>query len=797
MSASAPRKIWDIHGGVHPPENKQQSLQTPIQRAPIPDELTLPFSQHIGAPSETVVRVGDKVLKGQMIARPEGMVSVPLHAPTSGEVIAIEDRPIPHPSGMSAPCIVIKPDGRDEWIAHQGASDYTRLSKAQLVEIIRNAGIAGMGGAGFPSAVKLNVRDNQPIDTLIINGTECEPYITADDMLMRERADEVIAGVKILQQIIAPRKEVLIGIEDNKPEAIAALQQSATGSDIEIVVFPTKYPSGGEKQLIQILTGKEVPSGSLPAEIGIVCQNIGSTTAIYRAVVHGEPLISRITTVTGDSLKQPQNYEVLLGTPIATLLEASGFQPDKANRLIMGGPMMGFSLPSTQVPIIKTTNCILAPTEKEAPTPPPAQACIRCGMCAEACPVSLLPQQMFWFSQAKDHESLEKHHLFDCIECGACSYVCPSHIPLVQYYRASKAEIRRAEAEHKKAEYAKARFEARQERLAKVEAEKEAKRRERQQKAAQTPKVAAAEAEPAGKPATVKTADPVQAAIERAKAKTAGEPNHTAASDDPVQAAIERAKAKRTGNVADENPRAKLEKDIASLKKRLATTESKLQETEDASKSDVLKSSLQKLQNKLQQAESELAALQDSSEPASLPATASDDPVQAAIERAKAKRAGKTGDNQNPKDKLQNDIASLKKRLATTESKLLETEDTSKANALKGSLEKMQDKLQQAERELAALQENNEPAEQQPPFDDPVQAAIERAKAKRAGKSDEAQDPKTKLDDDIAKLEKRMANAQQKLQDEDNADKADALKGSLEKLQTTLQDKRHQRQQLD
>ncbi|MEZ5504159.1 MAG: electron transport complex subunit RsxC, partial [Halioglobus sp.] len=434
------RKTFGFHGGIHPPENKHQSVRTPIAYAGIPPELTLPLSQHIGAPARPVVAVGDRVLKGQMVAAAAGFVSVPVHAPTSGTVSAIEDRLIAHPSGYRAPCIVIATDGRDEWIAHHGTPDYTALDKADLINLIRDAGIAGMGGAGFPSAVKLSVQPGTHIETLILNGTECEPYITADDILMRERADQIVAGAKILRHIIAP-DETLVGVEDNKPEGLAALRAAAEGTGIEIVEFPTKYPSGGEKQLIEILTGKQVPSGGLPSQVGVVCQNIGTTVAIYDAVVHGRPLISRITTVTGDSVREPQNFEVLIGTPMRYLLAKAGYQPDHNKRLIMGGPMMGFTVPDPDVPIVKTTNCLLAPTESELPTPPPPQACIRCGMCAEACPVSLLPQQMFWFAQGKEFEKLEKHNLFDCIECGACSYACPSNIPLVQYYRAAKAEI--------------------------------------------------------------------------------------------------------------------------------------------------------------------------------------------------------------------------------------------------------------------------------------------------------------------------------------------------------------------
>jgi len=500
------RKTFAFHGGIHPPENKHQSMRTPIADAGIPPQLTIPLSQHIGAPASAVVSVGDYVLKGQVIAEARGFVSVPKHAPSSGTVLAIEDRLIAHPSGHLAPCIVIATDGKDEWIEHSGTPHYQALDKADLLDLIRHAGIAGMGGAGFPSSVKLSVKPGTHIETLIINGTECEPYITADDAMMRERADQIIEGTKILRHIIAP-DETLIGVEDNKPEGLGALRAAAEGTGIEIVEFPTKYPSGGEKQLIEILTGKQVPSGGLPAQVGVVCQNIGSTVAIYHAVVLGEPLISRVTTVTGESVREQQNFQVLIGTPMRYLLEKAGYQSDRNERLIMGGPMMGFTVPDSDVPIVKTTNCLLAPTEAELPTPPPPQACIRCGLCAQACPASLLPQQMFWFAQGKEFEKLEQHNLFDCIECGACSYVCPSNIPLVQYYRASKAEILQLRHDHEKSEHSRIRFESRQGRLDQAATEKEAKRAAR--------KLAAEErAQKAG--ADGGSEDPIQAAIERA-----------------------------------------------------------------------------------------------------------------------------------------------------------------------------------------------------------------------------------------------------------------------------------------
>ncbi len=477
------RQIWTIPGGVHPPENKLQSNQTPIQPGPIPTQIVLPLQQHIGAPSTPVVKVGDTVLKGQLVAEPNGLVSAPVHASTSGTVTAIEPRAVQHPSAIDGLCIVIEPDGRDQWIDHQGAEDYTRLEKSQVLDMIRNAGITGMGGAGFPSAVKLATRPDTVIEQLILNAVECEPYITADDMLMRERAAEIVAGLKIIQWLVSPQ-ETLIGIEDNKPEAIKAMQAATADSDIEVVVIPTKYPSGGEKQLIQILTGKEVPSGGLPAQVGVICHNTGTAYAINRAVIHGEPLISRITTLTGDTVAQKGNYEVLLGTPVEEMLHFVATNIKKMQRLIMGGPMMGFAIHDLAVPIVKATNCLLAPARNELADPRTEQACIRCGSCEQVCPASLLPQQLYWFAKTQDFDKAQSHNLMDCIECGACAFVCPSNIPLVQYYRYAKGQVRNNEEQARKAEHARMRFESHQARLEKERLEKEAKRKARAEAAA-------------------------------------------------------------------------------------------------------------------------------------------------------------------------------------------------------------------------------------------------------------------------------------------------------------------------
>ncbi len=548
------RKTWELPGGIHPSANKRQSTAAPILFAGIPAELILPLSQYGGSLATPCVVVGQQVLKGQIIAVADEPMSVPIHASTSGDVIAIEPRPIAHASGLPVPCIVIRCNGRDQWIDHRGVDDYTTLPRDQLLAYLRDAGIAGLGGAGFPTAVKL--RHPKPIETLILNGAECEPYITADDMLMRERADAVIAGAKILRHLVQPTVDTLIGIEDNKPEAIAALRQAAAGTGIEVVVFPAKYPSGSEKQLIQILTSREVPSGGVPADIGVICQNVGTAVAIHRAVAHGEPLISRITTVTGDACREPRNYEVLLGTPLQHLLTLSGYDASRCHRLIFGGSMMGITIDNDNVPVTKTTHCVLAATAAELPPPTPAQACIRCGFCADACPATLLPQQLYWFARSNEWQKLEAHQLFDCIECGACAYVCPSRIPLVQYYRAAKDEIHAQRIERDKAAVAKARFEARNLRIARDEAEKEARRQARLDAARLRTAEDRADAPvndlaiPVATESTAPTApapiDVVRAAVERAKAKkaalaasaaNAAPPTTTA---DPAQTAVGR-----------------------------------------------------------------------------------------------------------------------------------------------------------------------------------------------------------------------------------------------------------------
>jgi electron transport complex protein RnfC len=476
-------KLHTFHGGLHLPEHKSESTGTPIRKAAIPDRLVLPLKQHIGAPAHLLVKPGDRVLKGQMLAAPAGRISAPIHAPTSGTVVEISEQEIPHPSGLSAPCIIIEPDGKEEWTAlPPRMTNWRELDANTLIERVRECGIVGLGGATFPSSVKLEHR-GQTIDTLIINGAECEPFITCDDMLMREQAGRIIEGVGILKHILGIQR-CFIGIENNKPEAIEAMRtavEKAGMEDTTIVPIPTLYPSGGEKQLIEILTGKQVPSHGIPANIGIVCHNVGTAHAIARAVLEGSPLITRIVTVTGAGVDSPCNLQALIGTPIKSLIDQAGGTNGKSTRLVYGGPMMGFSLRSNELPLTKSGNCLLLPSEEESPIPPRMTACIRCGKCAEVCPARLLPQQLYWYARAKDFDKVQDYHIHDCIECGCCSHVCPSHIPLVQFYRFAKTELWKKEQEKRKADHARKRHETRVARLERLAAERKSKLRRKKE----------------------------------------------------------------------------------------------------------------------------------------------------------------------------------------------------------------------------------------------------------------------------------------------------------------------------
>lgn len=506
------RRLWPFPGGVSLPGRKESSTREPILTAPIPAQLVLPLRQHAGEPPEPVVKVGQRVITGELLARPQDSSSVALHAPSSGTVAALEPRPLPHPSGFSELCVVIACDGLDEWAEPAPSLDWRRAEAKDIRARARESGVAGLGGAVFPTHLKLATR----VPTLILNAVECEPYISCDEMLLRERTPQVIEGARIMMRALGAA-ECLIGIEEDRSEAISALAAALSGAaDMELVPVPARYPAGGERQLIQTLTGQEVPAGGLPADIGLLCHNIGTAAALYQAVVQGRPLISRIVTVTGAGVASPRNLEARLGTPLRELIAACGGYTAYADRLVMGGPMMGYALPDDRLPLVKAANCILVGSAAELPRPQPALPCIRCGACMEVCPAQLLPQQLYAYSQAGELERARGHGLPDCIECGACAYVCPSHIPLVDYFRHGKSELRRADDERRQAELARERYELRQLRLQR-EKQEAAARRQRKKEALRRP--TAVDAEDAKKAA-------IAAAIARARQKKAARADH-------------------------------------------------------------------------------------------------------------------------------------------------------------------------------------------------------------------------------------------------------------------------------
>lgn len=477
------RQLWTFPGGLHLPDGKALSNSVPLSSMPVPRQLIIPLRQHIGAPAKPLVAVGDKVRKGQLIGEAQGAVSAMVHASSSGTVIAISEHPIPHPSGLRAPCILIETDGEDAW-AELPPPLASKPDPTALRERIRWAGIVGLGGATFPSSVKLSPPSGIRIRTLIINGAECEPYISCDDRLMRDRPERILQGVRLLRDLLGV-EESLIAVEDNKPEAITALRQSlGSGGDaagIEIIAIPTLYPSGGERQLSRILTGREVPSGGIPAQIGIVCQNVATVAAIAEAAFDGKPMISRIVTLTGLGIDRPCNLDVPIGTPLRDLIGLGGGLSAGLRQLLIGGPMMGFACHDLDMPLTKAVNCLLALSPEEAPDPGPALACIRCGSCAQVCPVSLLPQQLYWHARARDLDKVRDYNLFDCIECGCCAVVCPSHIPLVQYYRFAKTECLARDQEKSQAERARQRHEAKEARLDRLEQERKANLRKKKE----------------------------------------------------------------------------------------------------------------------------------------------------------------------------------------------------------------------------------------------------------------------------------------------------------------------------
>ncbi len=569
------KDVFSFHGGVHPPENKAQSTQLPIGELPMPEKLVLPLRQHIGNVAKVNVAVGDYVLKGQLIAEAEGAVSAAIHAPTSGTVTAIEDAVLPHPSGLPDHCVTITPDGQDTWIERQ-PQDWQHGDIEPLIKSLRLSGIVGLGGATFPTQIKLR-KGKSAIHTLVINAAECEPYITCDDMLMRERHDQIMHGIEIAQRLLGA-ETVVVGIEDNKPEAAEAMRQAAANSDVQIKVVPTLYPSGDARRLVHLLLGKEVPYDKRSTDVGVQVFNVATVVALYRYFEFGEPSLSRIISMTGN-VEQPRNFEVLFGTPLMDLVKAAGGAKPDTSHYIMGGPMMGFNLPNEAVPMTKAANCIIAASPTLFEPQPPAMPCIRCARCADACPVSLQPQDLYWFAKSDNFEKAQDYKLFDCIECGACSYVCPSDIPLVQYYRYAKSEIIAQDKAKEAADIARERNEFR---LARIEREKQ----ERAAKHAARAKGAKAAKAQGDKPAASDKQAAIAAAIARAKAQkaTSEAPKNTDNTSAATKAEIEaidtrRAKAKKQLDqtpTADAEKQAKIDAAIARAKaQKAAATEAK------------------------------------------------------------------------------------------------------------------------------------------------------------------------------------------------------------------------------
>jgi len=787
FSAFRKEKLWDFHGGIHPPEMKTQSNGTPLRQLPLASRFVIPLKQHIGAEGELCVSVGDSVLRGQPLTRGRGRM-LPVHAPTSGTVVAIAPHATAHPSALPELSVIIEADGEDRWIAREGWQDYRAQSVEALIERIHKFGVAGLGGAGFPTGAKLQGAGDK-VDTLIINAAECEPYITADDRLMQDCAAQIMEGVRILAHILQPR-QVLIGIEDNKPQAISMMRAVLAGShDIKLKVIPTKYPSGGAKQLTQILTGKQVPHGGRSSDIGVLMQNVGTAYAVKRAVIDGEPLTERVVTLTGEAVTRPGNVWARLGTPVRHLLDYAGFQPSAEQLVIMGGPLMGFTLPWLDVPVVKITNCLLAPSASEMGETQEEKGCIRCSACADACPADLLPQQLYWFSKGQQHDKAIAHNLSDCIECGACAWVCPSNIPLVQYFRQEKAEISAIAEEERRTAEAKARFEARQARLEREKLARQARHKQAAAKPGEEDKQAIEAALSRVKEKQAAAAEPVvvQAGAEpdnreviaarearkaEARARQAEKAQQTAEGDDPrksaVEAAIARAKARKAEHAqkvaaATEpettelvDPRkAAVEAAIARAKARkaehaqkvAAATEPETSELVDPRKAAVEAAIARAKARKAEQAQKETPAAEpESSEPVD-PRKAA---VEAAIARAKARKAEQAQketpaaepESSEPVDPrkaaVEAAIARAKARKAeqaqkdkpTAEPEASEPVDPRKAAVEAAIARAKARKAEQAQKETPAAEpESSEPVD---PRKAAVEAAIARAKARKA-----------------------------------------------------------------
>jgi len=765
-------KMWDFHGGVHPVQNKQQSNQSAITDAGIPEELIIAVEQKGHIP-ELLVNVGDHVLKGQPLTKVYGALVVQ-HASSSGTIKAIEPRTDCHPSGLPVLSIVIATDGLDRIYPYQGFEDYRNENPATLVEAVQQAGIIGLGGAGFATHLKLAHSENR---LLIINAIECEPYITSDDRLIQEHADEIIEGIQIMQYMLQP-KLTIFAVEDNKPEAIQAFTKSlqalpdSISEKILLRVIPTRYPSGSAKQLIEVLTGEQTPAHKHSSELGIVMLNVGTIFAVKEAIINGKPLVSRIVTVTGNAFVKKGNARVRIGTPIQHLLDTYWLNELDHQKLIIGGPMMGFTVSDPEMPVSKICNCLLAPTIKELPDPKEEMSCIRCSECAEACPVELLPQQLLWYSQSEDHKKLEEYDLSACIECGACAYVCPSHIPLVEYYRVSKAQIKTEKVEAEKAAIARQRHEDRELRLENEKKQRQLKHKQAAEKRKQQMKD------------NNNGEDLVAAALARAKAKKQANANldvsketdtvnveKPSSQNSQVAAAIARAKAKKqaaanttepetatapTSQPADPKKaavaaaiaRAKAKKIAAANAESETATESTEKQT-DPKKAAVAAAIARAKAKKLAAANAESETATESTEKKADPKKAA---IAAAIARAKAKKLAAANAESETATESTEKKADPKKAAVAAAIARAKAKKLAAANAESG-------KPTDSSSNSAP---DNEPAtestlKQTDPKKAAVTAAIKRAKEKKLAKETEMDQKNNPLEPDNTEVIKQRA----------------------------------------
>ncbi len=463
-------RLFSFRGGIHPLEKKERTSDRPIERMPLPDRLYVPLQQHIGEPAVAQVKVDQQVVRGQVLGGSVGRISAPVHSPVDGTVIAIEEFASPHPAALPVITAIIDVNPlQTPWEKPQQSP--FELSGDELALLIRDAGIVGMGGATFPAAVKLDMARKHQVETLIINGGECEPYLTCDDRLMRERGGQILQGVELMLRCLDAKQAVIV-VEDNKEVALETLRDLCSNpARINTVSVPTRYPQGSQKQMIQSVTGREVPAGAHATDLGVVMHNVATAFAVYEALVLGKPLVSRIVTVGGGAVPHPANLEVPLGTLVEELLRHCGLDDDNYERLLVGGPMMGQWLPHSQVPIIKGSSGIIALSDAETRVAMPSP-CIRCGRCVSVCPAGLLPLEMAKRIRKEDFSAAGELGLSDCIACGSCAYVCPSKIPLVQYFHYGKGQLLARKTQDKKLANAAELSAAKEQRMAELERQK-------------------------------------------------------------------------------------------------------------------------------------------------------------------------------------------------------------------------------------------------------------------------------------------------------------------------------------